>query len=100
MSTPRTNNGNRRNFASISTDDIPNGRKGKHHAMLMKVLEDLEHLVEGRAMKVPIADFTGSAADIRSAINRATAKLNIKIETSSDDEFLYVWRRETPAEDL
>ncbi len=80
------------NFATISRDDLPNGRKGKHHPMLVKVLEDLERLSEGRAVKIPLADFAGSVADIRSAISRAAQKEKIEIATSSDEQFFYVWK--------
>jgi len=80
------------NFETVSQGDLPNGRKGKHHPLLVKVLEDLERLPEGRAIKIPLAEFAGSVADIRSAINRATRKLDVEIATSSDEQFFYVWR--------
>ena len=80
------------NFENISQGDLPNGRKGKHHLLLMKVLEDLERLPEGRALKIPLADFVGSVADIRSAISRATKNIEVDIATSSDEQFFYVWK--------
>jgi hypothetical protein len=80
------------NFESVSQTDLPSGRKGKHHAMLLRVLDDLETLVDGRAIKIPLDDFPGSVADLRSAINRATAKRNVEVATSSDEHFLYVWK--------
>jgi hypothetical protein len=80
------------NFEDISQDDLPSGRRGKHHPLLVQVLEDLKELPPGRAMKIPLAEFTGNVADRRSAISRATSKLGIEIATSSDDEFLYVWK--------
>ena len=79
-------------FYTVSDTDLPSGRKGKHHAMLLKVLQDLEHLSEGRAIRIPLADYSGSIADIRSAIHRATVKQKLEIATSSDDEFFYVWK--------
>ena len=80
------------NFTTISEIDLPNGRKGKHHSLLVKVLQDLEQLADGRAIKIPLADFGGSVADIRSAISRATKKAHLEIATSSDDQFFYVWK--------
>ncbi len=88
MTTPK------RNFDSISQELLPNGRKGKHHQLILQVLQDLEKLEPGRAIKIPIADFPGSAADIRSAIGRATKKIKLDILTSTDDEFFYVWKKE------
>ncbi len=80
------------NFESIAQGDLPNGRKGKHHPLLIKVLEDLEQLPDGRAIKIPLAEFEGSVADIRSAISRATKKIATEIATSSDEKFFYVWK--------
>ncbi len=82
----------RKNFKTLSQNDLPNGRKGKHHPLVLKVLNDLESLSSGRAMKIPLADFAGSVAEIRSAINRATSKHDIEVATSSDDKFFYVWK--------
>jgi len=82
----------RKNFQTVDQSDLPNGRKGKHHPLVFKVLNDLETLSEGRAIKIPLSDFPGSVAEIRSAINRATTKRDIQVATSSDDEFFYVWK--------
>jgi hypothetical protein len=89
MTTPKDKTDN---FKTISQIDLPSGRKGKHHPLLVQVLKDLENLADGRAMKIPLADFSGSIADIRSAIHRATRKQKVEIATSSDDEFFYVWK--------
>lgn len=83
------------NFETISHIDLPNGRKGKHHPLLVKVLQDLEQLPEGRAMRIPLANFGGSIADIRSAISRATKKIDTEIATSSDEHFFYLWKPES-----
>ena len=80
------------NFESISQGDLPTGRKGKHHLMLVKVMEDLKQLSDGRALRIPLADFPGSIADIRSAIHRATLKAKVEVATSSDEQFFYVWK--------
>ncbi len=92
MSTPRKNEPKMPNFESIPQKELPNGRRGKHHSMLVQVLEDLERLAPGRAIRIPLAEFPGTVADIRSAISRATAKKKIEVATSSDDEFFYVWK--------
>ena len=80
------------NFVTISRNDLPSGRKGKHHAMLLKVLQDLDHLSDGNAIRIPLEDYRASVADIRSAVHRATAKLNITVATSSDEGYFYVWK--------
>jgi hypothetical protein len=80
------------NFESILQSDLPSGRRGKHHSLLVRVLEDLERIADGRAIRIPLTEFDGSVADIRAAIFRATGKLRIEIATSSDDDFFYVWK--------
>ncbi len=91
MSTPPKSK--RPNFKTIAQVDLPRGRRGKHFEMLTQVLQDLEQLPSDQAIKIPLAEFPGNTADIRSAIARATAKLGIEVTTSSDDEFFYVWKR-------
>ncbi len=93
MSTHKNNNGiNSTNYGTISQSDLPNGRRGKHHSMLVDVLEDLQQLADGRAIRIPLADIPSSVADIRSAVHRAAKKQNLEIATSSDDEYFYVWK--------
>ncbi|HWR16905.1 MAG TPA: hypothetical protein VN577_18905 [Terriglobales bacterium] len=79
-------------FETISQSDLPSGRKGRHHALLAKVLSELDQLKQGRAIKIPLSDFPGSVADLRSAIHRATRKTNIEIATSSDGDYFYLWK--------
>ncbi len=79
-------------YETISQAVLPNGRKGKHHLMLVRVLRSLERLEDGRAIRIPLTDCEGSVADIRAAIFRATNKHGLEIATSSDDEFFYVWK--------
>ena len=93
MSTRRSVSKTPPNFETISQGDLPNGRKGKHHTLLMQVLDDLQQLVNGRAIRIPLAEYPDfGVADLRSAIHRATTKLGFSVATSSDDEFLYVWK--------
>ncbi len=82
-------------FKTISTSDLPNGRRGKHHQVVVKVAKELEQLPEGRAIQIPLADFAGTIADLRSALHRATKKLDVAILTSSDEEHFYIWKPKT-----
>lgn len=79
------------NFESIAQTDVPQGRNGKHKAIVTKILSDLEQVKPGIALKVPLADLTESKENVRSALNRATHKRGQTVATASDEEFLYVW---------
>ncbi len=81
-------------FSSIEQDDIPKGRDGKHKSIVTQLLSDIEQLPAGRALKVPLADLPDTKENIRSALNRATRQLGLDVSTSSDAEYLYVWKTE------
>ncbi len=80
------------NFSSIARGDVPQGRSGRHHLIVGKILNDLENIEPGRALKIPLAQLTDSKQNVRSALNRATRLRGIEVATASDDDFLYVWK--------
>ena len=82
-------------FRSILQHDVPKGRDGKHKVIVSQLLSDLEQLAPGSALKVPIEELPDSKENIRSALSRATNQRGIEIATSSDADFLYVWRPES-----
>ena len=78
-------------FQSMSLDDVPLGRNGKHGDIVKRILADLELLGLSEAVRVPLADLTAGKEKVRSALNRATRKKGLRVATASDSEFLYVW---------
>jgi hypothetical protein len=78
-------------FKTVVQTDVPQGRNGKHKLIVSTILDDLDQLKEGAALKVPLADLTASKEKIRSALNRATRKASRKVATATDATFLYVW---------
>jgi len=80
------------NFMTISQGDLPFGRKGKHNEIVHQLLDDLDLLEAGRAMKIPLSELPSSKANVRSALNRATRQRNLVVTTSSDDDYFYVWK--------
>ena len=83
-----------RNFKTISQEDLPSGRNGKHREVVMQLLEDLEHLEDGRAIRIPLTELPDSKENVRSALNRATRKRNLPVITSSDTEYFYIWKHQ------
>ena len=79
------------NFRTMEQTDVPQGRKGKHHQLVGRILSDLDQMKGGSAIKVPLADLAETKEKVRSALNRATRKGGRNVATASDDEFLYVW---------
>lgn len=81
-------------FKSMLQSDVPKGRDGKHKEIVELLLNDISQLKEGDALKVPLSDLPDTKENIRSALSRATRQRGIEIATSSDAEFLFVWKPE------
>lgn len=80
-------------YISVSKDDVPHGRKGKHHDIVLEILDDIGKLRSGSALKIPKSAFGDSKmTNVRAALSRAAEQAGITIATSSDDEFFYVWQ--------
>ena len=78
-------------FKTMIQADVPQGRNGKHKAVVTTILKDLDRLEAGFAVKVPLSELAESKAKVRSALNRASRKAGLKVATASDANFLYVW---------
>lgn len=83
-------------FKTISQDDLPEGRKGKHHGVVAQLLKSLEELKDGRALKIPVSELPDTKANIRSALSRASKQRKLNIATSSDENHFYVWNVTEP----
>jgi len=79
------------NFKAMQQADVPQGRNGKHKAIVTKILSDLDQVQDGIALKVPLAQLDESKEKVRSALNRATRKRGRPVATASDETYLYVW---------
>jgi hypothetical protein len=79
------------NFNTMSQKDVPQGRNGKHKQIVTKILSDLDHLKEGMALKLPLAELADGKERVRAALNRATRKAGRTVATATDANFLYVW---------
>jgi hypothetical protein len=78
-------------FKTMVQADVPQGRNGKHKQIVTTILEDLDDLKAGSAIKVPLAELAESKERVRSALNRATRKAGRNVATATDATFLYVW---------
>jgi hypothetical protein len=79
-------------FNSVLQAEVPKGRDGKHKEIVTQLLSDIEQLNAGSALKIPLADLPDSKENIRAALSRAANQQNLHISTSSNEEFLYVWK--------
>jgi len=94
MSTNPDSNAEPMKFESILQLDVPKGRDGKHKRIVTQLLSDIDQLEKGTALKIPLSALPDTKENIRSALNRATHFRGMEVATSSDAEFLYVWKVE------
>ncbi|HXU17608.1 MAG TPA: hypothetical protein VN708_20905 [Terriglobales bacterium] len=81
------------NYETVPTARLRRSRKGKHHDLMLTIMEDLRQSRPGFAVKIPLSSTEGvPVVNLRSVIVRTAAKENIRVATSSDDEYFYVWR--------
>jgi hypothetical protein len=81
-------------FETTHQMHVPHGRNGKHKSIVTEILSDLENLKPGAAIKVPLEGLAESKEKVRSALNRAARKAGRKVQTASDEAFLYVWNND------
>jgi hypothetical protein len=88
-------NGNKGRFESINRTSVPTTRKSKHHSLVEEILEQLSGLSGKKALKIPRSAFGKAKIEhIRAALTRASSRDKVNLATSSDDEYLYVWRQD------
>ena len=80
-------------YRQVRVDDLNKGRRGKHHDIVVGILQDLEALSAGSAMEIPLADVGIGVANLRSAVHRATISQGLVIGTLADDKNFYVWKK-------
>jgi hypothetical protein len=81
-------------FESILQAHVPKGRDGKHKGIITQLLSDIARLGPGAALRIPLAQLPDTKQNIRAALSRAASQRKIDLATSSNNEFLYVWKRE------
>jgi hypothetical protein len=79
-------------FGSVLQIDVPKGRNGKHKQIITQLLSDIAQLGPGTALKIPLSELPDTKENIRAALSRAARQGKIDLATSSNDEFLYVWK--------
>nr|WP_218892368.1 hypothetical protein [Edaphobacter lichenicola] len=79
-------------FESVLQANVPKGREGKHREIITQLLSDIAQLKPGSALKIPLDQLPDTKENVRSALSRAARQQKINLATSSNDEFLFVWK--------
>jgi hypothetical protein len=72
--------------------DVPQSRNGKHRKIVDAILEDVENLATGDAVKVPLSALGDTKENVRAALSRESKKRKLVVATAADGNHLYVWR--------
>lgn len=81
-------------YERVQVVSVRGHRSGKHRDLMEGILKDLESLPANAAMKIPLAGTEGvTLANLRSAVHRIATSRKIAIETSSDKENFYLWKK-------
>ena len=81
-------------YRQVRVDALNKGRRGKHHDLVVGILQELEPLSPGSAMEVPLADSGGiGLANLRTAVHRAATSRGLQIGTLADEKNFYVWKK-------
>jgi len=81
-------------FESIERGDVPTNRKSKHYDIVERILREVGDLRAKRALKIPRSALGAAKIEhIRAALSRASAKGEMELGTSVDDDYFYVWRQ-------
>jgi hypothetical protein len=82
------------NFETVDATDVPHDRKGKHNALITRIVQDLQRVAQGVALKVPMSALGSQKVEnIRAALAREIRKTKLAVGTSIDDDYFYVWRK-------
>jgi len=81
-------------YRRVDVDSLDRGRRGKHHDLVLGIIQELKMLAPGSAMEIPLSDVGGiGLANLRSAVHRASTSHGLEIETLADDKNFYVWKK-------
>ena len=81
-------------YRRVDVDSLDRGRRGKHHDLVLGIIQELKMLAPGSAMEIPLSDVGGiGLANLRSAVHRASTSHGLEIETLADEKNFYVWKK-------
>jgi hypothetical protein len=84
------------NYGRTLISGLKKSRKGKHHDLMGRIMEDLKRSTPSYAVRIPLSTIEGvSVLNLRSAIVRVANKAGIRVSTSADDENFYVWKAQS-----
>jgi len=80
-------------YRRVEIASLDRGRRGRHFALVQRILGELKSVEDGLALEIPLADVGGvGLANLRSAVHRGATTAGMAIETLADEKNFYVWK--------
>lgn len=80
-------------YRQVALSSLRKGRRGKHHDLVVGILEELEEVPVGSALEIPLDGAAIGLANLRSAVHRGATAKGLEIETLADEKNFYVFKK-------
>jgi len=80
-------------YRQVELSTLVKGRRGKHHDLVGRILQELETVPPGSALEIPLVDVEIGLPNIRSAVHRGATARALDIETLADEKNFYVFKK-------
>ena len=80
-------------YRQVALSSLSKGRRGKHHDLVVVILEGLQELPGGSALEIPLDGVAIGLANLRSAVHRGATAKGLEIETLADERNFYVFKK-------
>ncbi len=80
-------------YRRVALSSLRKGRRGKHHDLVVGILEQLEEVPAGSALEIPLDGAAIGLANLRSAVHRGATAKGLEIETLADEKNFYVFKK-------
>jgi hypothetical protein len=80
-------------YRQVELSTLRKGRRGKHHDLVERILQELETVPSNSALEIPLVGVEIGLANVRSAVHRGAIAKGLEIETIADDKNFYVFKK-------
>ena len=80
-------------YRQVELSTLRKGRRGKHHDLVERILQELETVPPDSALEIPLAGVAIGLANVRSAVHRGATAKGLEIETIADEKNFYVFKK-------
>ncbi len=80
-------------YRHVELSSLRTGRRGKHHELVERILQELAAVPSGSALQIPLAEVEIGLANVRSAVHRGATANGLEIETLADGQNFYVFKK-------